>query len=587
MLLVLLVVLVMATAAPASARPATAYYELVELSYSINLDRTIGASENYTLYNPGPSWATSSYTITRIIPTENTTNVNVCGDAGDLSYNVDRPFGKTKITVRFTLRGKTRVTYHISYDASDLVSGTGPSYVGRFGGISLDADGFPCHRYIVRIRGPAGSTLFLKNPDKAQLSENDPPTVQYETSINAPGSFDGLEARFYLQPVYYKLTLTEHFSNPGARDSKTILIDTILFSHSQSQFAALEWSGLPIETMYVDNENNWHGVFEIGDLQPGESRDLNIELVFSEIVYLPEITEDQVGTLAEVPAELSPYLKADEYWEVDDPSIQQGAKGVVGSETNAYRVAERIVEFVSSYISYEVTPQRKGALRTLLTEAGDCDCFSDLTIALSRAAGLPARIDFGWGYHEENFIGHAWVEFYLPGKGWQPADPTWAKPSGDYLFKLDPIHLLRNVRGLSSSESASEYKWRDSQPSVGEGENIIVLTNPEAARAFIQAGELAIDLADGMLASENMETLYQKLKLARAELAQAQMASDADAIRLAQDAIQHANIVIIALGKPPSEEGIFIEWGKLLPFLIIAGAIVAIGLAAYRIWRRH
>jgi len=576
----------MATTVPTSARPATAYYELVELGYSINLDRTIGASENYTLYNP--DWRTMRYTITRNIPTENTDKIQVWSDAEGFSYdNPVKTDGKTTITIHFTLGGREGLTYHISYDASDLVSGTGPSYVGRFGGITLDAKGFPCHRYIVRIRGPAGSTLFLKNPDNAQVLENDPLTVQYETSVSAPGSFDGLEARFYLQPVYYKLTLTEHFSNPGARASKNIFLDTILFSHSQSQFAALEWSSLPIETMYVDNENNWYGVFEIGDLQPGESRDLNIELVFSEIVYLPEITEDQVGTLAEVPAELSPYLKADEYWAVDDPSIQQGAKEVVGSETNAYRVAERIVEFVSSYISYEVTPQRKGALQTLLTRTGDCDCFSDLTIALSRAAGLPARIDFGWGYHEEKFIGHAWVEFYLPGKGWQPADPTWAKTSGDYLFKLDPIHLLRNVCGLSSSGSASKYEWRDSPPSMDEEENIVVLTNPEAARAFIQAGKQAIDLADGLLASENMETLYQKLQLARAELTQAQGASDADAIRLAQDAIQHANIVIIALGKPPSEEGIFIDWEKLLPFLLVAGAIVAVGLVAYWIWQRH
>jgi hypothetical protein len=571
-----------ALAPPVKAPTSQTYYELVELGYDINTNRTINADENYVIYNS--SWLTYAYTIERQIFTEDTNNINIWSDTPGLSYDVNKGGGKTTITIRFSLGGHARLTYHISYTANNLVSGSGSKYACKLGGITLAPAAFPYNSYVVRIQGPSGSKLFTTDP-AAEVVATDLPTVRYETQVHAPGGFDGLSATFYTSPMYYEVTMVERFVNSGSEASRNITFDATMFAYSQWQFAAFAGANLPLKAMYVDEENNWHGVFDVGDLQPGQSKSLNIELIYIENIYTPNISENDVGTIADVPAELSPYLEACEYWAVNSPNIQQRADQIVGTETNAYEVARLIVEYVSDYVTYEVTSQRKGALETLLSRRGDCDCFSDLTIAMSRAVGLPARMNLGWGY-QENLIGHAWVEFYLPGKGWQPADPTWAKTSGDYLFQLDPIRILRYVCGISSSESTSRYTWYDAQPTMeNEDVDIVSLTKSEAAQAIVQAGESTIDVASDLLASHPDEALSQELNLARAKFEQAQAASDENAILLAQEAVGHANVVIKALGEPP--EAGFIFPINPIYFALILIVVIPIGVAAILIHKRR
>ena len=577
----LLPLMLLAIAKPVEAQAARGHYEVAEVNYVVNADRTLNAVENYVIVNTSSIWVITS--TSKTIPSSGVSSVSAWDSAGSLTCITEQIGGQTKITVNFRNPvGKDQsYAFGISYVVGGLVSGSGAKYACKLGGITLGADAFSYNSYIVRIQGPSGSKLFTTDPT-AEVVATDPPTIRYATQVSAPGSFEGLSAVFYTSPMYYKVTMTDHFVNGGSEVSRNITFDATMFAYSQWQFAAFAGANLSLKAMYVDEENNWHGVFDVGDLQPGQSKSLNIELIYIENIYTPNISKNDVGTIADVPAGLSPYLEAYEYWEVDSPNIQQKADQIVGTETNAYEVARLIVEYVSDYVTYEVTSQRKGALETLLSRRGDCDCFSDLVIALSRAVGLPARIDLGWGY-QENLIGHAWVEFYLPGKGWQPADPTWAKTSGDYLFQLDPIRILRYVRGISSSDSASTYTWYDAQPSVeNEDVNIVSLTKSEAAQALVQASENTIDVASDLLALHPDDALSQELDLARAKFEQAQAASDENAILLAQEAVDHANTVIEALGEPP-------EAGFIFPiyFALILVVVIPIGVAAILIHKRR
>jgi len=576
----LLLLAVLAT--PSVAEQAQGHYVLTEQTFTINPDRTVYVEANFTFVNTsshllitGMPWA---------VPTNNVTNISARDDTGPLTCSTEQTQNSTTITVHFRGSGigpGEQLNYHMSYTTDGLVTGSNPEYKATLG-----APGNVYHHntYVVTVQGPSGTRLFLTNP-QAQVVENNPPTVRYQTSIDASGTFNGLQVRFYEHPVYYRHTLIESLSNFGTEASRDIKFDTILFSPSLSQFAAFLDSNLPMSTMYVDEENNWHAVFDVGTIQPGASKELRIEIVSADNVYTPGITENDIGTLTDVPATLSSYTKADNYWEVNNPTIQQQAAAVVNGETNAYRVAEKIVEYVDGHVNYVVTAKRPGALETFLTAWGDCDGFSDLTIALSRAVGLPARANFGWGF-QENTVGHAWVEFYLPGKGWQPADPTWAKSSGDYMFKLDPIHLLRSVRGVSSSEVYSKYTWYGSQPTAGdEQDNLVVLTESQAAQAFIQAGTSTITIASNLLTSQPNATLSQELQLAQARLAQAQAASGASAVAFAQEAIQHANVVIQALGKAPETGSTFLI-EPLYILLIAAVIIVLVVIGAAVSWAR-
>ena len=583
-MLILIPLMLLAIAKPVEAQATWGYYDVAELSYVVNADRTVSASENYVIVNTSAVRVVTAHIKT--IPSSDISSISAWDSDGSLTCITEHIGNQTRVTVNFRNPiGKDQsYAFSMSYVAGGLISGSGSKYACMLGGINRDPNSFPYNSYIVRIQGPSGSKLFTTDP-AAEVVATDSPTVRYETRLSAPGSFDGLSAVFYTSPMYYKVTMTEHFVNGGSEASRNITFDTTMFAHSQWQFAAFAGANLPLKAMYVDEENNWRGIFDVGDLQPGQSKDLNIELIYTENIYTPNISENDVGTIADMPAGLSPYLEAREYWEVNNPNIQQRADQIVGTETNAYEVARLIVEDVSGYVTYEVTPQRKGALATLLSGRGDCDCYSDLAIALSRAVGLPARLDFGWGY-QENLIGHAWVEFYLPGKGWQPADPTWAKTSGDYLFKLDPIRILRYVRGISSSDSASRYTWYDAQPSVeNEDVNIVSLTKSEAAQALVHAGENTIDVASDLLASHPDEALSQELNLARAKLKQARAANDENAILLAQEAVDHANVVIKALGEPPEAGSIFLDFRYLA--LIIVVIVLVGGVAAILIHRRR
>lgn len=574
-LLLLLLFILAATTPPAKAQPSSTYYELVELSYTINADRTLDAHEKYVIYNS--STRTYTYEIKRQIATDETYNINVWSDAGSLdNYEVEKTAEKTTITIRFKLGGRKRLTYHISYIADNLVSGAGPVYEGKFGGIILSSQNFSHKKHIVEVQGLAGSKLFLTTPD-AQILESDPPTVRYETSINAPGSFDGLKVQFCTQPAYYKLTLTERLTNQSTDKIDDVRLNVILFTEKASwQFAALASSSYQVKTMYVDEENNWHGVFEVGEISSNATKEIQLELIYEIDVYDPRISENDVGELSEA-SWLAAYLEPDNKWGSDHPLIVQAATSAVNGETNAYLAGQKIVEFVVDRLNYQTQTTRHGALWAYLNRIGDCSEYTDLSIALARAAGLPARAMYGWGYSKDNLIGHAWVEFYLPNKGWQPADPTWAETSGDYFIKLNPIHLTRNIMGLNSSESGLTFSYRGAVPEFEEDVNSLVLTASGAAQEYISAAGYAIGVAEKLLADSSNENLSGKLQLAQQNLEQAQTASDENQkILYAKQSIENANEVIRVLGKLPEEAEFFIDWDMLLPVLSMACVIVVV-----------
>ena len=234
--LVLLLFTFAIVAHPTEARPSGTYYELVKVEYQINSNRTLIAHENYTIYDPS---RVSSYTIKHTIPTPNVGQVNVWSDTGSVSHSESTIGEMTTITITisFTPWFTGRMMYGVSYVASGLVSGTGPTYKSKLGGIRLTAQNFPYQSYVIEVRGPPGSKLFLTDPE-AEIFSDDPPSVRYQTSVSAPGSFDGLPAIFYSSPTYYKLTLVERVSNPSG-EASDLMLDLLLFNHGQSQFAAL------------------------------------------------------------------------------------------------------------------------------------------------------------------------------------------------------------------------------------------------------------------------------------------------------------------------------------------------------------
>lgn len=130
----------------------------------------------------------------------------------------------------------------------------------------------------------------------------------------------------------------------------------------------------------------------------------------------------------------------------DHPEIVGAAQSIIGSETNPYKQARLIFNWVSSEIQGSPQgqpPEPDGdALLVLKRGTAGCGGYANLFVAFCRSQGIPARNVATWvppaedgatffedGSHcydcaDARWGTHTWAEFYLPNYGWVQCDPT-------------------------------------------------------------------------------------------------------------------------------------------------------------------
>ncbi len=134
------------------------------------------------------------------------------------------------------------------------------------------------------------------------------------------------------------------------------------------------------------------------------------------------------------------FLDAEPLLEVNNPKIAALAKRLRGNDTDPRIVAERINRWVYDSLRKTITIGVPSALATLEARRGDCNEHTQLAVALSRAAGVPARVAAGLAYVDGKFYYHAWPEIWL--ERWVAIDPTFGQ------FPADAAHLRLTVGGL-------------------------------------------------------------------------------------------------------------------------------------------
>lgn len=132
------------------------------------------------------------------------------------------------------------------------------------------------------------------------------------------------------------------------------------------------------------------------------------------------------------------WLSATPYEAVADARIVKAAADATKGAKDKRDEVKRLVDFVFHHVEAKGLDRGYApAVSTLESRAGDCTEHSVLLSALLRARGIPTRLVDGViidgthaGYHE-------WVEAYLDGEGFVPADPTFgAFPAGPERLKL-------------------------------------------------------------------------------------------------------------------------------------------------------
>ncbi len=113
----------------------------------------------------------------------------------------------------------------------------------------------------------------------------------------------------------------------------------------------------------------------------------------------------------------------------DDPTVVRLAREAVGDETDPWRKAVALEQFVHDYVTEKDYSQAFATAAEVAREReGDCTEHAVLLAALCRASGIPARVAAGLVYlpPRRAFFFHMWTEAYLDGR-FIPLDATIAR----------------------------------------------------------------------------------------------------------------------------------------------------------------
>lgn len=155
-----------------------------------------------------------------------------------------------------------------------------------------------------------------------------------------------------------------------------------------------------------------------------------------------------------VPDGMAEFLEGDALIQAGHPRIKEMAAQIVAGETDIWRKARRIHDWVFQNIEKVPVFSIPSALETLETRQGDCNEHAVLYTALARAAGVPARVACGlvWSDELQGFYYHAWPEVWAA--KWVWVDPTFGQPVADATH----IKLI----------SGSIEQWPQLAPYIGQ-----------------------------------------------------------------------------------------------------------------------
>ena len=92
------------------------------------------------------------------------------------------------------------------------------------------------------------------------------------------------------------------------------------------------------------------------------------------------------------------HIQPEDLVQSDSPEIVSKAQSITQGIMDIHDQVSKIYGFVTSHVRYSHEEQERGALWALTNGTGDCSEYSYLFVALCRAAGIPARLNVGFGF---------------------------------------------------------------------------------------------------------------------------------------------------------------------------------------------
>ena len=154
---------------------------------------------------------------------------------------------------------------------------------------------------------------------------------------------------------------------------------------------------------------------------------------------------------------VSQYLAAERDRQSGDPSLARLVGQITRGNHFAHEAANAILSWIADNLTFDSSISvPSDALSALRYKKAYCVGYSNLAVAMLRAAGIPARVAHGylppgyeWGFSKEywgvkvNDGGfHAYLEIYYPDTGWVFSD---AEHSHNFV---DPFHIILRLDGM-------------------------------------------------------------------------------------------------------------------------------------------
>ncbi len=251
--------------------------------------------------------------------------------------------------------------------------------------------------------------------------------------------------------VTHEVTLTPVGRSPFSRVALVVPVPVNL-PHQRVQgeptvqIAPLQVQPLPIRTtnsrfVLANSEPFGQPVMKIDLKRPAVVQEWRVSLTYevdvANLVFdVARVRQVEFGRLTNPDASVAIYLRPETLVESDHPELRAALGQLfpdgIDPKAPAYDVAWAIYKWVLEHSTYQSNAERGrvsklwGALDLLRTRRGECCEYTALFVALCRAAGIPARSQVGF-WTKKELSPHVWSEFYLPGVGWVPVDPS----SGD------------------------------------------------------------------------------------------------------------------------------------------------------------
>ena len=412
----------------------------VTVNYKIEEGGTTLVSHLVSLENLFSDLYATSYSL--VLDNIEPKNISVFEGSKALPFKLSKEGAKNSLSIDFPEalvgKGKKRI-FTVLFEETGFAARTGEVWEISIPRLSSD-ENFRSYNVSFSVPATFGTEAYI-SPKPKEIKTEEGRVIYFFEKEDVERT--GVTAGFGAFQVF-SFTLNYHLENPLSKSAK---VDIALPPDTALQRVYYQVVNPKPENIYVDSDGNWLATYL---LKSRERIDVEVKgsvQIFAGPRPFPAPTQKTIED----------NLTESIYWQTTDPKIKDLAQSL--------RTPEAIYNYVWQTLSYDyerVRPnvERFGALKALENPNNAiCMEFTDLFIAIARAAGIPSREVNGFAYTENPEIQplslvadvlHAWPEYWDESKkAWIPIDPTWASTTGgvDYFSKLDLRHFTFVIHG--------------------------------------------------------------------------------------------------------------------------------------------